>query len=303
MKNILNAIKRNIYLKNDKQCTLRLLNKIPKLDIHEATKIFFFSSTNIDYYNRLYLLFGYELAKRGIPSCFLFENELISPHFPLFEVDNYQISNSLLVNKRRIHFISKKSQKNIFDWNVDLKREKILAEELNFFPLIRSNLRSFHKSYNIDFSDPINIKFMNRLIESCDLLLKYFFLLQTYALKNEINIRIVGREPSYIPDGLFKTVCSKFSINREIEYIDLGRGYMHYFGLPMVSSYVAVTNSTKNNGIGRLVITNDEFKKFREKQINKKKMTVAIDKVLMNRQKRGKSKNKKQVVKRISEYL
>ncbi len=180
---MIRKILKNISRNADAKLTRALLNNINPVDINKSEYIFIFHQIESNFTTRLYILVAHELSKMGIASCFKYHDDLLSPNFPRFTIGGYDISNSFTIDNR-FYIKSLHDRQLFFEWQVDIENEKIAAEGVNFFPLIRNTLRTMQKRYNIFFRDEDNRPLYNELIQSCDLLLKYFLLLKDYSKKS-----------------------------------------------------------------------------------------------------------------------
>jgi capsular polysaccharide export protein len=256
----------------DNHLTLDLLKSIKPVDINKAQYIFILNPVHSKFAQKLYTLVSHELSTHAIPSCLLYKNDLWSPYYPKLYVDGHEITNSLdLVEKRFIKLVN--GHELFFDWKVEIKNERIETEGINFFPFIRNTLRMIQKRYNVFFTDDNNNPTYSALIQSCDILLHYFFLLKSYSKKHNIKIRFVGWEISYIPNGIFKFLCDRLSHNRDVEFIELERGYIIYFGQHHLrESYITYSNLTKAKLPFGLVISRDELAGIAEEKIDLDKL-------------------------------
>lgn len=262
------------YQINDEFLVKNLLEDINPVDLSSSDKLFVFSHVRSRFYLKLYVLLAHALSKKGYPSNFLF-NDRFADHYPLklnetsdkhyyfnflsiknFEVGSYfpnlniygvNISNSLVVEeaKTRIKTRNKMDKKLYFDWEVDLKNEITKVKDINFFPLTRTTLRAVFKRYNVDFTDKNVISKSEEIIQSMDLLLQYLMLLKKFSKQKNIKIKIIGWEYNYIPNGFFNICCKELLDNRDVEYIDISRGYKHYFGSHTKHTYFSAVNLTQ----------------------------------------------------------
>jgi hypothetical protein len=207
----------------DQHLSRRLMKRLAPVDIRSSDTIVIFNQNRSKYNSKLYALLSIELSRRGIISFFLYKHELLSPYYPSFKINEYQMSNAFTVTKNR-NVIPPFNNSLFFEWDIKIKNERIEAQGVNFFPLIRNTLRKIQKRYNVRFLNEEGKPIYADLIKTCDLMLKYFLLLKEYSNKNKKKIRLVGYESSYIPNGIFKILCDRFSEERDIEFIDLRRG-------------------------------------------------------------------------------
>ena len=256
----------------DNHLTRNLLKSIKPVDISNAEYIFILNPAHSKFAQKLYSLLSHELSTLGVPSCFLFQNDLLSPYYPRLDINDYEISNSLfLVEKRFVRLLN--GNELFFDWKVQIQSERIEAEGINFFPFIRNTLRVMQKRYNVIYKDENGSPLYGGLIQSCDILLKYFLLLKEYARIYNKKIRFVGWEVSYIPNGIFKFLCDELSQERDVEFIELERGYIIYFGQHHLrESFITYSNLTKAKVPFGLVISRDELAVIAEEEIDLHKL-------------------------------
>lgn len=282
--------------------TRLLLKNVKPVDIYNSEYIFIFHQVKSKFNGKLYILVSHELSKLGIPSCFKFKNDLVSSYYPRFNIDGEQISNSF-TSKKRFIIESSHGEQLFFKWEVDLENEKMEAEGINFFPIIRNTLRTIQKRYNVIFRDEDNRPFYNELIQSCDLMLKYFLLLKDYSLKNGKKIRLVGFESNYVPNGVLKMLCEQSAYNRDIEFIELRRGYMSYFGQHhQRASYIYLSNLTSTKTAGGLSVSKEELAGFDEKSYDLDKLLKPVSKVLAKDMDYKPSDRQKKIIKMMEDY-
>jgi hypothetical protein len=286
----------------DNYLTGVLLKKIKPVDITNSEYIFIFNQVRGQYVEKLYPLVSYELYKRGIASFFLYKNDLFSPHYPRFKINGMELSNSITKAKRRC--VKSANQKRLFfKWSVDLQNEKIEAEGINFFPIIRSSLRTIQKRYNVIYYGEDNKPLYDGLIQSCDLLLKYFLLLKEYSKNYKKKIRLVGWEISYVPNGVFKMLCDQLSHNRDVEFVELGMGYISYFGQHHFrESYIASGNLTKTKKAFCWAVSKEELAGADDKNIAQEELIKPATNALKKDLEDKTSKNKKETIKLIENY-
>jgi len=283
--NILRKIGAGYYQLRDDFILFRILKNIEPININSSKKLFIFSHRTSSYYLELYVLLAHALAKKGYPSCFLFRDRLIDrylpnienlsktidlsnflsfnklevgPYFPKLIIDNNEVSNSFIQVVSKIKITRKNQLNPNYKWKIDFERGLAISHEINFFPIIHNTLRIVFKRYNLDFQDKKVISVSNDLIKSCENLIFLFFQLKKFSKQNNINIRLVGWELSYLPNGIFKVLCKSLSENRDIECIDLARGYAKYFGHHHHESYIALSNLTKSGKLHRIMLNKKE---------------------------------------------
>jgi hypothetical protein len=298
IRKILKKISRNA----DAKLTRVLLKNIKPVDIHNSEYIFIFHQIESKFTTRLYILVAHELSKLGIASCFKYHDDLLSRNFPRFEIDGVDISNSFKIDNR-FYIKSLHDRQPFFKWQVEIENEKIEAEGINFFPLIRNTLRTMQKRYNIFFKDEENRPVYNELIQSCDLLLKYFLLLKNYSKKYNKKIRLIGFEAAYVPNGTLKMLCDQQSHNRDIEYIDLGRGYMYYFGqYHPKESYISYSNLTQTKESFSYVISKEQFETLNINKIDANELLKPVSNAVKKNSWHKTPDNQKQVIKKIEKF-
>ena len=286
----------------DKNLTHVLLKSIKPVDIEQSEYIFIFNAVKSSFYEKLYTLVSHKLASLDIASCFLYKNDLLSSYYPHFDIDGIEINNSLIIEKKTRHINSSNKHSNFFEWVIEIENEKIEAEGINFFPIIRNTLRSVQKRYNPIFIDKDNKPIYNGLIKSCDLLLKYFFLLKDYSKKNNKKIRFVGWELFYIPNGIFKMLCERFSNNGDVEFVELEKGYMVYFGYNLKDSYISCSNLTKTKSSAGLSISEEELSVIDDKNIEFGELLKPVQNALKKNIYSKIPDNQEKVIKTIEDY-
>ena len=85
----------------DNYLTRNLLKNITPVDINNAEYIFILNPAHSKFAQKLYTVVSHELAIHGIPSCFLYKNDLLTPHYPRLAIDGREISNSLVLQEKR----------------------------------------------------------------------------------------------------------------------------------------------------------------------------------------------------------
>ncbi|EMR75323.1 hypothetical protein MBGDF03_01012, partial [Thermoplasmatales archaeon SCGC AB-540-F20] len=250
----------------------QILDDVESVDVSSSDKLFVFSHRTSSVYLKLYTLIAHALSKKGYPSCFLFRDCVVDRYFPTienttekidlsnlltirsFEIGSYfpkliingkEISNSLIEEKSKIKITDGKNKELRYNWDFDFENRMVKTKDVDFFPIIQTTLRAIFKVYNLDFKNEKVIYFSNEMIKSMDLLLHYVTLLKKFAKENKKQIKLIGWEYNYIPNGFFRLVCDEISESRDIEYIELSRGYKHYFGYPPTHSYFTTVNFTQ----------------------------------------------------------
>jgi hypothetical protein len=299
-------IKKKLLTWADKYFSTVLLRDIGSVDIDNSEYIFIFNQVKGTFAGKLYALTSHALSKRGIASCFSYKSDTFSRCYPRFDIDGHAISNAFIAEKKTRCIkpaTSLNEERLFFDWVVEIENEKIEAEGINFFPIIRSTLRALQKRYNIFYRDQNNHPVYLDLIRSCDLLLKYFLLLRDYAQHNNKKIRLVGWEANYIPNGVLKILCDRFAHYRDIEYIDLERGYVGYFGQHHFrESYITCSNLTKNKASFGWSVLKQELEEFDARNIDLHKLLKPISNALEKDIYSEIPHNQKKVIQTIEAY-
>jgi hypothetical protein len=293
--------KKKLFTLADKYFTNALFKNIKPVNISNSEYIFIFNQVKSSFAEKLYLLLAHGFAERGIASCFLYKKDLLKPYSPKFSIDGWEISNSFTAEEKR--FVkSKRGEPLFFEWTTEIENQKIEAEGINFFHMITNTLRDIQKRYNVIYYDENNEPVFFGLIQSCDLLLKYFLLLKGYANRKQKRIRLVGWEIDYIPNGIFRMLCDQLSHNRDIEFIELERGYMNYFGYSLKESYISCSNLTKTKSPYNWAVSKEELAEIDNDHIDSDKLlkpvTNAVEKYNYNKM----PENQKQVIKTIEDY-
>jgi len=294
---LISKLKKEIKKHSDNQCTVEILNDINPVEINNSEYIFIFNQVISKFTEKLYILVSHQLAKRKIPSCFLYYDDLLSKYYPRFEIGEYEISNSCTAKKRK-SIRPVKEYPLFFEWTVDLENKKIEAEGINFFPFINNNLRKYQKRYNVIYGDE-DIK---ELIRACDLLLKYFYLFKKFSADSGKKVKIVGYEAVYVPNGIFRMLCDKMSCDRDVEFIELRRGYINYFGQHHHrSSFISNSNLTKENIETGLMVSKEEIENLDEQKIGKDELTRPVSNALERRIDLKKESYQQQIIKKIED--
>ena len=103
----------------DTSLTRLILKNTKPVDISNSEYLFIFNQLESNFYLKLYALVACELSKRGIASCFLYKDDLLSPYHPGFNINGFEISNAITVEKRGL--ISASHRSNLFfEWVIDI---------------------------------------------------------------------------------------------------------------------------------------------------------------------------------------
>jgi len=320
------------YQINDDFLIKRILEKIEPVDILSSNKLFIFSHIRNRFYMKLYTILAHALSKRGYPSCFLFNDRIsyhypfkpqnfieqiyffdkislksfeVGTHFPNLIINNTNISNSLIEEKSKTRIINRDQMKktHYFDWEIDLTNEITKVKNIDFFPLLRTTLRAVLKRYNIDFKNKNVISKSQEMIRSMDLLLHYLMLLKKFSKEKNKEIKIIGWEYNYIPNGFFNISCKELIENRDVEYIDISRGYKHYFGGHSRQSYFSAVNLTQSEYRNRNSISKNQVLQI-IKNVDKKELVKPIN-IVFNKAKKSHqiSTEQKPIIEKCTDFL
>jgi hypothetical protein len=269
-------IKKKFNALRDPYLTHVLLNDIEPVDIQNSDCIFVFNQVISKFTEKLYILVSHELARHKVASCFLYYKDFLRPHYPRLEIEGFEISNSCVAQKGRglkpFHELPL-----FYEWTVDIDGDRIEAEGFNFFPFVKNTLRKIQKRFNVFYNDEI----IRDLVRSCDLLLKYFSLLKSYSQETGKKIRLVGYEVDYVPNGILRFLCDQSSHNRDIEFIELRRGYIGYFGQHHHrASYISLSNLTRTKMESGLTVSKEELVGFDEKSLDLDELAKPVSNAL-----------------------
>lgn len=265
---MIRKIRKNLNRLAENYYTRLLLKRIKPIDIKDSEYLFIFNQMASKFTAKLYMIVSHELSKAGLASCFQYKNGQWSEYYPRLIIDENEISNSFF-SVNRFYIETLREQRLFFKWSLDIENQKIEAEGINFFPVIQNTLRTIQKRYNISANDQNNREVYNKLIHTCDLLLKHFYFLKNYSKTTRKKIRLVVFETDYVPNGVLWMLCDRFSQNRDIECIELRRGYINYFGQHHPkASYVACSNLTKMQAETCLAISRQEWSEFAGENID-----------------------------------
>jgi hypothetical protein len=244
-------------------------------------EIVIFSTRNHAHHNYLYPLLAYPLTEQNIPTYFMFYHPMISRTFPDLQIDRVQVSNSLRKQEHPYLFRSGQIGYPRFDWDVELDNEQITVgdlENINFFPTFIRTLQNDYQVYNIDFSDPEVARKVQRGLFTADEIVRYCQLLYNFAQREQITIKIIGWESSYLPHGLFNQFCLS-DINQEnrLEYINIGTQYGHYFrGIDAFPYYIGACNHTRRSTFRKYSGFDKEHQKLFERTQNDQELLNEI---------------------------
>jgi len=131
-------------------------------------------------------------------------------------------------------------------------------------------------------------------------MLKYFLLLKEYSNKNKKKIRLVGYESNYMPNGIFKILCDRFSEERDIEFIDLRRGYISYFGEHHFrESYVTCANLTKTKMSFSFAVSRENMKNYDSNKIGLDELSKPISNAIKKNVYDTSAKSQKDVIEKM----
>jgi len=282
--------------------TRRLLEDITPVDINSSKQLFIFSHRKSTFYKNLYVLLAHSLSKRSIPSFFIFKSDSLRSYLPELILEGQEISNSLSVEIPKVSIVDGKDETLKFKWSIKLDRGIIESRGVNLFPLIENTLRVLYKRYNIDFTDEHIVSTCHKMIRTCDVILGHFLLLKDYANKQNVKIRIIGMESDYIPTGIFRVLCEHLSKNRDIEYLEVQRGYPHYFSRHFREAYLLSMNFTKTGFINRICLSHEEFMQIKKANIAKNTILTSVNKVVKPNQQHQVTDEQKKILELIKEY-
>ena len=271
----------------DQRLSHRLLKSFVPPDMGSSNTIVIFNQGHSKYKVKLYSLLSIELSRMGVLSFFLYRNELLMPYYPDFSVNGFQISNAVTTNKKR-YVKPVYPHPSFYEWDIDIENERIKMQGVNFFPIIKNTLRVLQKRYNVHFFDQNSKPVYEGYVETCDLMLKLFLLLKEYSKTKNKRIRLVGHESNYMPNGIFKILCDQLSEDRDIEFVDLRRGYMSYFGEHHFrDSYITCANLTNTKKQFAFAVSKSDMENFCDNDINAKALAnpaaSALDKKVYSR--------------------
>ena len=134
-------------------------------------------------------------------------------------------------------------------------------------------------------------------------MLKYFLLLKEYSNKNNKKIRLVGHESNYMPNGIFKILCDRFCENRDVEFVDLRRGYMSYFGeTHFRDSYITCANLTYTKKQFAFAVSKADMANFSDKDVDSEALSNPAASALNKKVYHRPPDSQKQVVAKIEKY-
>lgn len=278
----------------------QLLSKTNEMSYSSDT-LYVFSAKESRFYTDVFILLAHELGKQGAQSIFLYKNALVDNYLECFSIEGRKINSSLEVKERKLSIVSDNNFEHKFQRNISPHEELVEIHHINFFPVIMCTLRAVYKRYNINWENEHVKNDLVKITNTCEILLNYFLLLKDFSVKNKKKVRIIGCEANYIPNSVFLYLCRLMSDKRDIEFIDFGRGYMHYFGHHFRDSYLTAINTTYDNVDSRHAITEREFKHFKNQKISEDHFS-ALEKALLRIKSVRTNEKKCQALDKIMQY-
>ena len=217
------------------------------------------------FYRLLYFIISIRLKRKGYSCYFLFKNTSFDLRSDTLIYNNFKLSNSLYQKTRFLETIGKlPPEKYRPRYKIDLENKKIIIGELNFFDLIEACLRPKYKIYSIDYSNDTVISEINKMVESCRLIVGYFLMIREYQKENNCNIKFVAKENIYIPASVFRMLCAFYNNENSLEYIGLARGYPSYlmkkhFRYP----FLVLNNFSRTKVHQSIAIIESDFRRFK----------------------------------------
>ena len=210
----------------------------------------------------IYSILAHRLFNKGIDVHFLFKKRFILRHlFKKMNIGNVSICNSLDMKRRLIEIEHKQLKHRHYKWIIDYDRNTIEANGINLYYVIMCSLRTVMKSYNINLRDASVKGIIGKMIDSCDVMLQIYFILNDYAKDNNIIVKIVGWESWYIPNGVFRIANEQLKDDTNIEFIDVALGYMHYFNKYFRDSYFTVVNYAYDKVSTRVEVKKEDIER------------------------------------------
>ena len=292
---------KNIKKEYENHLTRKILTRIAPTDRDKSDYIFLFNQVNSKFAEKLYLLMAYELAKKNIPSFFLYENAQIKKYLPGLVIDGVAIDHCLRIENKR-YVKANFSNRNQHEWHIDIDKKIIETMGINFFNIIETTLQKIQKRYNVFYYSSDNKPLYSELVRTCDVLLSLYMRLKKYANENQKKIRLVGWEVNYIPNGVFRLLCDQISTSGDIEFIEFERGYMHYFGANVKDSYVSCSNLTKTKAPFVWMMNKEEFKAFQQSSVDTSEMDSVLDNLIKGKTNPNRSSEREQIIKTIESY-
>jgi len=269
---IKNFISESLKIINDNKITNNILNNMKP--VNNSDVLYVFNTGNSNYYKKIYLLLAHQLNQRGQQCMFLYKDHLFNGFFSNININNEQISNSLLPGS--IQFTCKTKQDRYYDWDIRPEKQIIKTNNVNFYPFIINTLRLLHQCFTIDFTNKKVIADCKSMIDTCDMFYHYFQLLQKYSQDNNVKICFIGWESDLIPNCVFKTLCEKTN-HDGFKFIIVQRGYPSYHGHNFRESYIAAVNMTHTDRIHFFSVTKNEL--LNNKTINQDIINLFEDKL------------------------
>jgi len=197
-----------------------------------------------NFYRRIFQMLAKKLNSMGSPCYFLFKGKYPSG-FQSLLYKNIQISETLIDKKRFRKLLSTSiKQLNLQEMTVDIENKQIKCNDINFYSIVISTLRSIHKTYTIDHNCNKVKSDIHSIIEYTKIIICYFNLIKKYQESKGCKIRFIGTEISYIPYSIIKVLCDAHNQNRSLEMINCAKGYNNYYGNHFRSTTLAAQNLT-----------------------------------------------------------
>jgi hypothetical protein len=109
----------------DHHLTSVLLRNIKPVDINNSEYIFIFNPVRGRYFEKLYILISHQLAQKGVPSFFVYKNDLLQPYYPSLHIDGHEISNSIILKNKQSIIHPLGENQLYFDWIIDLTNNRL----------------------------------------------------------------------------------------------------------------------------------------------------------------------------------
>ncbi|MDE0837832.1 MAG: hypothetical protein OSB41_02165 [Kiritimatiellae bacterium] len=264
--------------------------------------VFLFSHDVSPYSEKLYLLIAHELARRGNLCTFLFRPSWGRWKGPSLRAGTLDLGGLTRVGENvKSQTIGPRGCERSREWVVDFESEVVCTEGINVFGVLRSSLRAYFKRYNLDYNSAELLAVAEDMVDSCDHLFDVFFSLLDYAKAHNVHVTIVGREWAYLPNGVFQLLANTVPTSREVEYVDIGRGYINYFGHPLMNTYATVRNLSRCPQESGLAVTKAELADFlaNELPVN---VNVSVERALQTAVAGGESRGQPEVLQRAEQH-
>ena len=249
---------------SDEDLTGRLLQRWPATYYDDKRTFVFLQRRSVAHFHaKLYLLLGAELAKRGYPCYYLFADPVLAQHIPALVVDGRVLGYSISEASERRTYESSVFRTPSYEWDTDFKNERACVDGVNLYPEILCTLRALQQRYNLDLDAAETQAMLRDLIASCDTMMAYFNCLHEVALRDRKQVIVCGWETNYVPSSVFAKLCALKEPGGCVRYLDLNRGYMHYFNKnARLSSYVAFADLTRRNVSSRMIVSREQLEEM-----------------------------------------